>query len=91
MAQEMRIDDSFRNREVQPRREIIFYLFPDEDSVGFADFHGFDPERKLTSSVNSSQTREGTRGWTKTALEEVDSRQFTDKKLNRESSRRGAL
>jgi len=48
VPQEMRIDDSFRDIEAQPRREVIFELFPDEDGVDVADFHGCDPGTKLT-------------------------------------------
>jgi hypothetical protein len=43
MPQEMGIDDAFRDSEAQLGHKNIFELFPDEDSIGFADFHGFDP------------------------------------------------
>jgi len=44
MPQEMRIDDSFDDSKAQPRHENIFELFPDEDGVDVADFHGCDPD-----------------------------------------------
>src|SRR5712692_5471460 len=44
MPQKMRIDGALRESEAQPRHKNIFDLFPDEDSIGFADFHGCDPD-----------------------------------------------
>ncbi len=43
MPQKMRIDRALGESEAQPRHQNIFELFPDEDSVGFADFHGYSP------------------------------------------------
>jgi len=40
----MRVDGTLGESEAQPRHKNILDLFPDEDSVGFADFHGCDPE-----------------------------------------------
>src|SRR5216683_7583420 len=36
----MRVDGALGESEAQPWHQDIFELFPDEDSVGFADFHG---------------------------------------------------
>jgi hypothetical protein len=44
MPQEMRIDNAFVDRKAQARHKDIFDLLPDEESVSFADFHGFDPD-----------------------------------------------
>src|SRR5713226_1999638 len=44
MPQKMRIDGTLGESEAQPRHKNILDLFPDEDSVGFADFHGCDPD-----------------------------------------------
>ncbi len=43
MPQQMRIDGALGECEAQPRHQNIFELFPDEDSIGFADFHDCDP------------------------------------------------
>jgi len=49
VPQEMRIDNALVDSEAQARAENIFDLLPDEDGVDVADFHVFDPERKLTA------------------------------------------
>ncbi len=43
MPQQMRIHGALRESKAQPRHQNIFELFPDEDSIGFADFHCCDP------------------------------------------------
>jgi len=40
----MRVDGALGESEAQPWHQNIFELFPDEDGVGFADFHGCDPD-----------------------------------------------